>query len=188
MEITVRGFAAALHGLIFGGVFLLGIYGLGYERCRSAFMKDSPVLTERGYRWERVYLIALAVMGWIVVLSGAYVVYPWYRAVPPPGADVALYPQRFLMSSPTTSGWHTLGMEWKEHVAWMAAISMTVTAYLSTIYGKAMKDHPHIRMAVRGFILTAFVSAGIAGFWGALISKYAPMQGGSDILSIKVGK
>lgn len=36
-----------------------------------------------------------------------------------------MFPQRLLMSSPATIGWHSLGMEWKEHVAWFAPISIT---------------------------------------------------------------
>ena len=189
MEITTRGLIAILHGLFFGGFFLLAIYGLGLEACREAFMKQSPMLTERGYRLERAYLVAIAIIGWIAVLSGAYIIYPWYRALPPARVvDLALYPQRLLMSSPTTSGWNSLGMEWKEHVAWMAAISMTVVAYLSTTYRTTMGKHPQIRIAIRGFILTALLSAGIAGVWGAILSKYAPVQGGPTISLMRVGK
>ena len=182
MEVTGRGFATILHGLLFGGFFLMALYGLGFDLCRSAFMKAPPALTERGRRWERVYLIVITAFGWLAVLSGAYIVYPWYRAAAPPGtADLSPYPQRLLMSSAATSGWHTLGMEWKEHAAWLAAICMTAAAYLLTAYGTAMKDHPEIRTAVRGFILTALLSAGIAGFFGAMLSKYAPIQGGPAV-------
>ena len=182
MEITARGLVTILHGLLFGGFFLMAIYGLGFEVCRASFMKEPPALTDRGYRMERLYLIAMAGIGWITVLSGAFIIYPWYRAVAPAGTtDLIQYPQRLLMSNATTSGWHRLGMEWKEHIAWMSAIAMTVVAYLLTTCRASMKEHPQIRIALMGFILTALLSAGIAGVFGAMINKYAPVQGGPSL-------
>ena len=62
-----------------------------------------------------IYLIGMVVLAWLAVLSGAYIVYPWYRAVPPAGVtDLSDYPRRLLLSSGTTSEWHNVGMEWKE--------------------------------------------------------------------------
>jgi hypothetical protein len=81
-------------------------------------------------RFRRIYLIAMVVLAWAAVLSGAYAIYPWYRAAPPPGAvDLSMFPQRLLMSSPATIGWHSLGMEWKERVSWFAPISITMVAF-----------------------------------------------------------
>jgi hypothetical protein len=86
-----------------------------------------------------VYLIAMVVLAWLTVFSGAYVVYPWYRAVPPAGlTDLAEYPQRLLLSSGKTSEWHNVGMEWKEHVSWLAPITMTMVAYVTLKYQRAI--------------------------------------------------
>jgi hypothetical protein len=116
------------------------------------------------------------------VLTGAYVIYPWYRAAAPPGTvDFSAFPQRLLMSSPHTIGWHSLGMEWKEHVAWFAPISITLVAFVFIQYGRDLKNHRHLRSAVLCFALASFVAAGIAGFFGAMINKYAPVQGGHTI-------
>ena len=116
------------------------------------------------------------------VLAGAYIVYPWYRAVPPPGtADLAMFPQRLLMSTPATIGWHSLGMEWKEHVAWFAPISITMVAFVFIRYGRDLANHKHLRTAVLSFAAASFLAAGIAGFFGAMIDKYAPVQGGHVI-------
>ena len=79
---------------------------------------------------------AMAVLAWAAVLAGAYVIYPWYRAIAPVGTtDLAGYPQRLLMSDPTTTGWHDIGMEWKEHIAWFAPITLTALTYLFVKYG-----------------------------------------------------
>ena len=86
-----------------------------------------------------VYLIGMVVLAWLAVLSGAYIVYPWYRAVPPAGVtDLSDYPRRLLLSSGRTSEWHNIGMEWKEHVAWLAPIAMTMVAYVTLRYRRAV--------------------------------------------------
>jgi hypothetical protein len=92
-----------------------------------------------------------------------------------------MFPQRLLMSSPTTIGWHSLGMEWKEHVAWLAPISITMVAFVFIRYGRDLKNHRQLRAAVLCFAVASFVAAGIAGFCGAMINKYAPVQGGHTI-------
>jgi len=92
-----------------------------------------------------------------------------------------MFPQGLLMSSPTTMGWHSLGMEWKEHVAWYAPISITMVAVVFIKYGRDFKNHRQLRTAVLCFAVASFVAAGIAGFLGAMINKYAPVQGGHTI-------
>ena len=108
---------------------------------------------------------------------------PGTAQLPPPGtANLTLmFPQRLLMSNPTTIGWHSLGMEWKEHVAWFAPISITMVAFVFIRYGRDLKNHPQLRATVLSFALASLVAAGIAGFFGAMINKYAPVQGGPTI-------
>jgi hypothetical protein len=133
-------------------------------------------------RWLKFYLITMVVLAWAAVLIGAYVVYPWYRAAPPPGTvDLSMFPQRLLMSSPTTIGWHSLGMEWKEHVAWFAPISITMVAFVFIRYGPDLKNHRQLRIAVLFFAVASFAAAGIAGFFGAMITRNAPVRGGQTI-------
>jgi hypothetical protein len=182
MEITLRALITLLHGMLFGAFFLMAIYGLVVEIRHSAFVEQPAKLTPQGYARERLYLIGVAAIGWAAVLTGAYLIYPWYRAVPPAGVtDLALYPRFLLKSSATTAGWHDLGMEWKEHVAWIAPIVMTMVAYVITKYRQSMREHPQIRTAVLAFALVALGAAGVAGFFGAMLNKYAPVNGGSTI-------
>jgi uncharacterized membrane protein len=182
MEITLRTLITQIHGMLFGVFFLLAIYGVVVELCRSVYAKHPSEPTARGYSLERLYLICMVALGWAAVLSGAYIVYPWYRAIPPAGiASLIQYPQALLKSSPATAGWHNLGMEWKEHIAWFAPIAMTMVAYVLIRYRRSMREHPQIRTAVLIFALVAFVSAGIAGFFGAMLNKHAPVKGGPTI-------
>jgi uncharacterized membrane protein len=96
-----------------------------------------------------------------------------------------MFPQRLLLSRPTTIGWHSLGMEWKEHIAWFVPISITMAASVFIRYGRDLKNHRQLRAAVLSFAVTSFVAAGIAGFLGAMINKYAPVQGGQTIQLIQ---
>jgi len=92
-----------------------------------------------------------------------------------------MFPQRLLMSSPTTIGWHSLGMEWKEHIAWFAPISITTVAFVFIRYGRDLRNHGQLRTAVLCFAAASFVAAGIAGFFGAMITRNAPVHGGHTI-------
>ncbi len=182
MEITLRALITMIHGMLFGAFFLMAIYGLVVEIYRSAYAEQSAIPTSKGYSLERLYLICMVGLGWAAVLTGAYVVYPWYRAVPPPGVtDPANYPRILMKSSATTAGWHDLGMEWKEYIAWIAPIAMTTVAYVLTKYRLSIREHPQVRTTVLAFALVAFGAAGVAGFFGAMLNKYAPVNGGPTI-------
>jgi hypothetical protein len=167
----------------FGALFMLAFSGALAELYRMT----APAAPVRASDRERIllnfYLIAMVVLAWFTVFSGAYIVYPWYRAVPPEGAtDLAEYPRRLLLSSGATSEWHNIGMEWKEHVAWLAPIAMTMVAYVTMKYGRTVARPRHMRTAVLVFAVAAFVATGVAGAFGAFLSKYAPVQGGSVVI------
>jgi hypothetical protein len=182
MEITLRALVTLIHGMLFGAFFLMAVYGLVVELFRSAYVEQPSQLTPKGYSRERLYLICTVGLGWAAVLTGAYIIYPWYRTVPPAGVtNLTLYPRFLLKSSTTTAGWHDLGMEWKEHIAWVAPIAMTMVAYVMTKYRLSIREHPQVRTAVLVFALAALGAAGVAGFFGAMLNKYAPINGGSTI-------
>ena len=182
MEITSRALWTMIHGMGFGALYLLACSGALFELYRFTTSSTPPAGTRGQERFLKVYFIAMVVLAWAAVLTGAYVVYPWYRATPPQGTlDLSLFPQRLLMAKSTTNGWHSLGMEWKEHVAWLAPVSITMAAAVFIRYGRDLGNHRQLRAAVLGFVAASFLAAGIAGFFGAMIDKYAPVQGGETI-------
>ncbi len=189
MEITVRGLWTSIHGMGFGALYLLACSGALVELVRFTSPAPPAQATPGQERFLKFYLLTMVVLAWAAVLSGAYIVYPWYRAAPPPGThDLAAFPQRLLMSNPATIGWHSLGMEWKEHVAWFAPISITMAAFVFIKYGRDLCNHPRLRAAVLSFTAASFLAAGIAGFFGAMIDKQAPVQGGHTLqLSLQRG-
>jgi hypothetical protein len=188
MEITVHSLWTLIHGMGFGALYLLASSGALVELYRFTTSSTPTASTTDHERFLKIYLITMVVFAWIAVFTGAYVIYPWYRATPPPGTvDLSMFPQLMLMSSPTTSGWHSLGMEWKEHVAWFAPISISMVAFVFVKYGHDLRNHRHLRAAVLCFAVASFVAAGVAGFFGAMLDKYAPVQGGHTI-QLRQGK
>ena len=181
MQMSFREIMTALHGMGFGGLLLLAFSGAFVElyRTRSA---DLVPAKNQPNTFARCYLIFMAVLAWATVFTGAYTVYPWYRAHPPQGlTDLSEYARASLLANPDTQGWHSLGMEWKEHVAWFVPIALTMVAYVYFKYGAAFSRHLQIRKAAFSFTLVAFIAAAIASGLGALINKKAPIQGGRMI-------
>jgi hypothetical protein len=178
MEITQRELITILHGTLFGGFFVMATFSLLVILLDRNHREAAPVTASRG---QAIYLVGVVIIGWAAVLTGAYVVYPWYRAIAPAGAALAGYPQRLLIASPTTAGWHTLGMEWKEHVAWFAPMSMTMVVAILLRHRAAWNADRQVRRFVLGFAAVAFLAAALAGGWGVLISKAAPVRGGNTI-------
>jgi hypothetical protein len=183
MEISLRDAVTVIHGMLFGALLLLMFTGaaMGLYASSSPGNRWTPGVHQ--HRFFSIYLAVMALFAWLTVLVGAYAVYPWYRAHAPVGlTDLSGYPQRLLMSSPTTTGWHDIGMEWKEHIAWFSPISLTAVAYLVARYGRHLHAMQSVRRAVVGLLALAFISAGVAGFFGAMLNKYAPVRGGARIV------
>lgn len=183
MEITTRDLWTIFHGMGLGALFMLAFSGAVAELYRLSAPGVPAQLGAQERNLLNFHLVAMVVLAWLAVLTGAYIVYPWYRAVPPAGVtDLAGYPRSLLLSSGRTSEWHRIGMEWKEHVAWVAPIAITMVAYVTMKYQRAVVRLQQMRLAVLTFTAAAFIATGIAGAFGALLNKYAPVQGGSTII------
>jgi hypothetical protein len=182
MEITTHDFWTVLHGMGFGALFMLAFSGALAELYRISAPGVSQAMSAREQKLLGFYLFAMVVLAWLTVFSGAYIIYAWYRAVPPAGADLADYPRRLLLSSGKTSEWHNVGMEWKEHVSWLAPIAITMVAYVTMKYGRSIVQHRNMRVAVLAFAVAAFFATGVAGAFGAFLNKYAPVRGGNVII------
>ena len=183
MEITTRDLWTIFHGMGLGVLFMLAFSGAVAELYRLSAPGVPAQLGAQERNLLNFHLVAMVVLAWLAVLTGAYIVYPWYRAVPPAGVtDLAGYPRSLLLSSGRTSEWHRIGMEWKEHVAWVAPIAITMVAYVTMKYQRAVVRLQQMRLAVLTFTAAAFIATGIAGAFGALLNKYAPVRGGSTII------
>ena len=90
---TVREAWTLIHGILFGGGFLLAFTG----GLALLYNLKADLLTTAGarrhVRWLKLATLVMAGLTWLAVLSGTYISYPWYRATPPEGVtDLTSYP------------------------------------------------------------------------------------------------
>ncbi len=182
MRITDREFWTLIHGMGFGAAYLLafagGLAGL-YSLQERLVTVEGVSERIRRLRWG---IVLMAVVVWLTVIVGTYIVYPWYRATPPASIDqkvqsdqLKAYPRYWLLASEETAEFHDFGMEWKEHVAWVAPLLATVVAFAVMRYGKELTQNRTARHMVMTLFFVSFAIAGIAGVLGALITKAAPL-------------
>jgi hypothetical protein len=176
MSLTDREFWTVMHGMVFGAVFLLTFAGAfaGLYSLRPELLTMTGVRERLGrIRWGTTIMTLLV---WATVISGTFAVYIWYRAAPPEGTtDLAQYPRSLLLADESLSGWHTFGMEWKEHVAWISPIVLTAITYIVWRYGRGLAGNRMLRIVTMTLLAVGFATAAVAGVLGALITKAAPI-------------
>jgi hypothetical protein len=169
MSLTDREFWTLVHGMGFGALFLLGFAG-GVEGLWSLRPR---LLSAEGVRARarrlKIGVVTMAVAAWGTVITGTWVVYPWYRE------DIPDSPRSLLLADPDLEEWHHFGMEWKEHVAWISPVLATVVAFIVVYYGASLIRHDRVRRTSLLLFVMAFLFAAIAGLFGALITKAAPL-------------
>lgn len=167
MELSTREFWALIHGLILGGLFLVAFAGglAGLYSLRPELV--TPAGIQERLRRLTVGMTTMAGVAWLTVITGTWIVYPWYRE------DVATSPKSVLLADPDTADWHEFAMEWKEHIAWIAPMLATVAAFIVLYYrGDLIRNQTARRIAMALFV-GAFACAAVAGILGALITKNA---------------
>jgi hypothetical protein len=181
MMLTTREVWTAVHGLLLGGGFLLAFTGTAVGLWGLRPQWTTPAGRAGARRWVAVGATAMAGLAWATVLLGTFVLYPWYRTAPPPAAptsamSLSAYPKAALLASPGTAGWHTFGMEWKEHVGWLAAILATPVAVVAVGHRRTVVTSAAVRQAMLALLTAAFLAAVVAGAFGAFINKMAPLR------------
>lgn len=176
MTVTDREFWTVVRGMGLGAIFLLAFAGglAGLWSLRTDLVTPAGV-RERLRRLDLGTAI-MAAVAWLTVISGTWIVYPWYRAKPPEGAtDLTQYPRYLLLADESTAGWHTFGMEWKKHVAWFAPVLATTVAFIVWRYGDQIAYDARLRWTLVVLFCISFAAAAAAGLFGAFITKAAPI-------------
>jgi hypothetical protein len=182
MHLTSREFWTLVHGMGLGSLFLLAFAGglAGFYSLRPEWL-TSEGISER-VRRLKIGTTVMAVVSWLVVFTGSFIVYPWYRAgatdacegIKPVPAGCG--PKWTLLANSNTADWHNFAMEWKEHVAWLAPMLATVVAVGVLYFGTDLVRNRWLRSVLMWIFSAAFLIAGIAGLLGALITKSAPVS------------
>jgi hypothetical protein len=170
VSLTNRETWTLIHGMILGAGFLLAFAGglAGLWSLRTEYVTTEG-LTER-IRRLKIGTTVMALAAWGTVITGTWIVYPWYRE------PVDDSPRSILLANPDLEDWHKFGMEWKEHVAWISPLLATAAAFLVVYYGRRLAADRTLRNLVMVLFVSAFAVAAIAGLLGALITKAAPVK------------
>lgn len=170
MNMTSHEIWALVHGILLGGGFLVlfagglaGLYSLRPELATAAGIEDRV-------RRLRIGTSLLAVISWLTVITGTFIVYPWYRDPAPDS------PKSQLLADPSLAQWHEFAMEWKEHIAWIAPMLVTVTAVIVLHRGAVLAGHAALRRLAIFTLVMSFLVSAIPGLLGALITKAAPVM------------
>jgi hypothetical protein len=170
MSFTAREWWGLIHGMGFGALFLLAFAGglAGLYSLKPGLLTEAGV--EERMRRLRIGVVAMAAAAWGTVLTGTWIVYPWYRE------EIPTSSRSVLLADPNTADWHEFGMEWKEHVAWISPILATVVAFIVVYYGRTLIRHERVRKTAMTLFVLSFAFAAVAGAFGAFITKVAPVK------------
>lgn len=170
MSFTDREWWALMHGMVLGALFLLAFAG----GLAELYGLRPGLATRQGIgqrvRRLKVGVFAMAVAAWLTVITGTWIVYPWYRD------PAESSPRSQLLADPDTADWHEFGMEWKEHVAWISPILATAVAFIVLYYGPVLARHDRVRRTAMLLFVLAFLIAAVAGALGAFITKVQPVR------------
>jgi hypothetical protein len=176
MLFTARSLTTMLHGLVLGGGALL-VLAISLFTLWLLTTGDGTRPSDRQLKSLSRLLVAAAVLLWLGVLGGTYLVFPPYRATPPEGlADLSAYPRSLLLASPETAWLHGFAMETKEHVPWIATMFATAAAFVSVRYRGQMVADPRIRRLLGALASICLLLVGYVALLGVFVNKVAPLD------------
>ena len=116
MLFSERSIWTMVHGIGLGGGALIGLAAALFYlyAARSSDGAAAPP----GSGALAAATVLSAVLLWLTVIVGTYVIFPPYRVTPPAGVttDLSEFPRALVLASPSTAWLHAFAMESKEHM------------------------------------------------------------------------
>jgi hypothetical protein len=169
MLFSDRSVLTMLHGLVLSGGALMTLV-------MAVFILFTASDAARGGRSVALLTTAGAVLLWLSVIVGTYVVFPLYRATPPEGiASLVDYPRALIMADPDKKWLHSFGMEIKEHMPWIAAMLATAAAYIALSFSDTMSGDSALRRLVSSLLAISIAIVAFVALLGVFINKVAPV-------------
>lgn len=180
---SVPSLLTMVHGLVLSGGAIVGLVVSLLALRWFAQPAGVPLpahagggSTHDGNRFTQVTTVT-AVLLWLAVLGGTYLVFPLYRATPPEGATaLADYPRAMLMANPDTRWLHAFGMEVKEHVPWIAAMLTTAAAFVARRHRQTLLADGRMRRVVASLLVLSLALVSFVGLMGVFVNKVAPLD------------
>jgi hypothetical protein len=173
---SARSIWTMLHGIALGGGALIALTATMFGLLVLKSESDASGTAARR-TWVSSLAAVSAVLVWLTVIGGTYIVFPPYRATPPEGVtDLAAYPRSFLLASSDTAWLHAIAMEMKEHVPWIAAMLATAAAFITSHYRAAVfrqSIERRLALTLLGLCVTLVATASLLGVF---VNKVAPLD------------
>ncbi|MGE0446876.1 MAG: hypothetical protein AB7P99_16745 [Vicinamibacterales bacterium] len=176
MLFSERSIWTMVHGIGLGGAALLGLAAALFYlyAARPAAQPTDDAVGGRAFAGLTVFT---AVMLWLTVIIGTYVVFPPYRVTPPAGTtDLAQFPRALVLASPGTAWLHSFAMEIKEHMPWIASMLATAAAFVAIRYPEAATRTPSLRRMTGSLLAIAFAIVAFVSLLGVFVNKVAPLE------------
>lgn len=177
MLFSDRSLLTMVHGIALSGAAMMALAAALFSLYAFSPAAPSGQASERTSRSVAHLTAIAALVLWLVVISGAYVIFPAYRAAPPAGAtDLVAYPRAMILANPDTAWLHSFAMEIKEHVPWIAAMLATAVAFLGVRYRSRLLSDAELRRPAMLFLAICLALVSAVGLLGVFVNKVAPLQ------------
>ena len=118
-----------------------------------------------------------AVLLWLTVIVGTYVIFPPYRATPPAGlTDLSEFPRALVLARPSTAWLHAFAMESKEHMPWIASMLTTAVAFIVVRYRSRVLQNSSLRSLSMALLAISFALVAFVSLMGMFVNKVAPLD------------
>jgi hypothetical protein len=176
MLFSERSIWTMVHGIGLGGAALLGLAAALFY-LYAARPVPEPTTDETGARAFAMLTVFSAVMLWLTVIIGTYIIFPPYRATPPPGTtDLNQFPRALVLASPSTAWLHAFAMEIKEHMPWVALMLTTAVAFIAVRYRRTALANPAMRQMAFVLLGVSFAVVAFVSLLGVFVNKVAPLD------------
>ena len=176
MLFSERSIWTMVHGIGLGGSALVGLAAALFYLYAA---RPAPLANddETGSRAFATVTVFTAVMLWLTVIIGTHIIFPPYRATPPPGTtDLSEFPRSLILASPSTAWLHAFAMETKEHMPWIASMLTTAVASIAVRYRRTALTNPSMRQMAFALLALSFAVVTFVSLLGVFVNKVAPLD------------
>jgi hypothetical protein len=177
MLFSDRSIWTMVHGILLGGGAAMALSAATFYLYATRPAEDSHAATAHEPPSLVALLVLAAMVLWLTVIAGTYVIFPPYRAAPPPGVtDLSDYPRAQVLANPDTAWLHAFAMESKEHMPWIAAMLATAVAFVGVRYRTRLRADGRLRQMVTALLAICLALVSFAALMGVFVNKVAPLQ------------
>ena len=175
MLFSERSIWTMVHGVGLGGGALMGLAAALFY-LYAARSSDNVTAPPGSGALAGATVLSAALL-WLTVIVGTYVIFPPYRATPPPGVtDLSEFPRALVLASPSTAWLHAFAMESKEHMPWIASMLTAAGAFVAVRYRSRVLQNSSLRSLSMALLAISFALVAFVSLMGMFVNKVAPLD------------